>query len=94
MTLVSLVRPGDSPEAVAHLRQWCEAVIPVPIERSRVRDALDELFDGWDGVADTLTVTREPLALVWPVSQTERNGGGAGYCPRVRYAYSARRLSP
>ena len=26
--------------------------------------------------------------------RAERNGGGAGYCPRVRNAYSTRRLSP
>ena len=40
VTLVSLVRSSDSPEALAHLRQWCQAVITVPIERSPVRDAL------------------------------------------------------
>jgi hypothetical protein len=27
-------------------------------------------------------------------SEAEENGGGAGYRPRVRYAYATRRLSP
>ncbi|WIM11723.1 MAG: hypothetical protein OJF58_002682 [Enhydrobacter sp.] len=29
-----------------------------------------------------------------PLAERGRNGGGAGYRPRVRYAYSTRRLSP
>lgn len=39
VTLVSFVRPTDSPEAVAHLGAFCEAVHTVPMVRSRLRDA-------------------------------------------------------
>jgi len=35
-----------------------------------------------------------PPQLVPTVDTTEENGGGAGYCPRVRNAYSTRRLAP
>lgn len=38
----------------------------------RVREALDELFDGWDGVADTLTVTRQGGELVVATTLRER----------------------
>lgn len=38
VTLLSFVRPSDSPEAVAHLRSLCAQVETVPITRSRVRD--------------------------------------------------------
>lgn len=39
VTLVSFVRSTDTPEAVAHLRQYCTAVHTVPIERSAARNA-------------------------------------------------------
>ena len=38
-TLLAFRRPGDRPEAFAHLRQFCEAVHTVPMLRSPVRDA-------------------------------------------------------
>lgn len=40
ITLLSFVRESDSPEAVAHLEQFCERVIPVPMRRSRFRDGI------------------------------------------------------
>ena len=47
--------------------------------------------------AKTASLPR-PSILVRPHRPRPRtigvNGGGAGYCPRVRYAYSTRRLSP
>ena len=39
LTLLSFVRPGDPPEAVEHLRGFCQAVHTVPMRRSRARDA-------------------------------------------------------
>ena len=39
VTLVSFVRSTDTPEAVAHLRQYCAAVHTVPIVRSSARNA-------------------------------------------------------
>jgi hypothetical protein len=39
VTLVSFVRADDTPEAVAHLRQYCPAVHTVPVRRSRPADA-------------------------------------------------------
>src|SRR5581483_1333318 len=41
ITLVAFTRATDSPEAVEHLRQFCESVLPIPLQRSRTRDALD-----------------------------------------------------
>ncbi|MEZ4672698.1 MAG: glycosyltransferase family 4 protein [Caldilineaceae bacterium] len=38
ITLVSFVRATDTPEAVAHLRQYCTAVHTVPMPRSKLRD--------------------------------------------------------
>lgn len=38
VTLVSFVRATDTTEAVAHLREVCEAVHTVPIVRSRLKD--------------------------------------------------------
>jgi glycosyltransferase involved in cell wall biosynthesis len=40
VTLISLVRQSDDPEAVAHLESFCSGVITVPIARSRWRDGL------------------------------------------------------
>ena len=40
VTLVSFVRPTDTPAAVAHLRSFCQAVHTVPMPRSRARDAV------------------------------------------------------
>lgn len=40
VTLVSFVRPTDTPAAVAHLEQYCRAVHTLPMPRSRVRDGL------------------------------------------------------
>ena len=34
VTLVSFVRPDDPAAAIAHLRTFCHAVHPVPIQRS------------------------------------------------------------
>jgi glycosyltransferase involved in cell wall biosynthesis len=39
VTLLSFMRPGDPPEAVEHLRVFCQAVYTVPMRRSRARDA-------------------------------------------------------
>jgi glycosyltransferase involved in cell wall biosynthesis len=38
ITLVSFVRPTDSPETVAHLRQHCANVFTCPVPRSKVLD--------------------------------------------------------
>jgi len=38
LALLSFAREEDSPEAVAHLRQFCSAVWTVPMRRSRVKD--------------------------------------------------------
>lgn len=40
VTLLSFTRPSDSPEALAHLRQFCRQVLTVPMARSRGRDGL------------------------------------------------------
>lgn len=40
ITLVSFVRPTDTPAAVEHLKQFCQAVHTLPMPRSRVRDAV------------------------------------------------------
>lgn len=39
VTLVSFVRPTDQPAHLDHLRTFCQAVHPVPLVRSRRRDA-------------------------------------------------------
>ncbi len=49
VTLVSLVRPDNTPEQVAHLASFCAAVHTVPMRRSRWRDgraALKGLLTG------------------------------------------------
>jgi glycosyltransferase involved in cell wall biosynthesis len=43
VTLVSFVRPSDTADAIAHLRQFCAKVYTVPIERARWRDAQNML---------------------------------------------------
>lgn len=40
VTLVSFVRPADRPAHVAHLAEWCERVVTVPMTRARWRDGL------------------------------------------------------
>ncbi len=40
VTLVSFVRDSDRPESIAHLEQFCERVITVPMRRSWLRDGL------------------------------------------------------
>jgi polysaccharide biosynthesis protein PslH len=40
VTLVSFVRATDPPEAIDHLLDFCERVITVPIQRSRIQDLL------------------------------------------------------
>ncbi len=39
ITLVSFVRATDTPEAIAHLSQYCEAVFTCPMPRAKVLDA-------------------------------------------------------
>jgi glycosyltransferase involved in cell wall biosynthesis len=38
LTLVSFVRPDDRPDYVEHLHSFCQAVYPVPIQRSMARN--------------------------------------------------------
>lgn len=38
ITLLAFSRPDDRPEAIQHLRQYCEQVITVPIHRTKIRD--------------------------------------------------------
>ena len=38
LTLLAFTRPDDTPQAVEHLKQYCEAVYTVPIRRSRLQD--------------------------------------------------------
>jgi glycosyltransferase involved in cell wall biosynthesis len=38
ITLLAFSRPDDRPQAIEHLRQYCEQVITVPIHRTKVRD--------------------------------------------------------
>jgi glycosyltransferase involved in cell wall biosynthesis len=40
VTLVSFVRPTDTPAAVAHLAQFCQAVHTLPMPRSQIRDGV------------------------------------------------------
>jgi glycosyltransferase involved in cell wall biosynthesis len=49
VTLVSFVRIDDRPEYVAHLEDFCHAVHPVPMRRSRLRDARALLLAGLSG---------------------------------------------
>ena len=39
ITLVSFVRPTDSPDSLAHIQGLCSRLVTVPIQRSRLRDA-------------------------------------------------------
>jgi polysaccharide biosynthesis protein PslH len=40
VTLVSFVRQSDTPEAIAHLKQFCRGVYTVPMPRSKWRDGV------------------------------------------------------
>ena len=40
VTLASFVRPSDTPAALAHLREFCAAVVTCPMPRARWREAL------------------------------------------------------
>ena len=39
ITLVTFIRPSDPPNAVGHLKNYCQRVVTVPIYRSVWRDA-------------------------------------------------------
>ena len=39
VTLLAFSRPDDRPEAVEHLKEFCDAVYTVPMRRSKLRDA-------------------------------------------------------
>src|SRR5450759_5628393 len=39
LTLVSFVR-GDQSAEIEHLKQFCHAIYPIPIQRSRIKDGL------------------------------------------------------
>lgn len=40
LTLVSFIRSSDSPEAIEHLRSYCDRVVTVPLQRTRWQDGL------------------------------------------------------
>jgi glycosyltransferase involved in cell wall biosynthesis len=40
ITLVSFVRSNDEPEAIEHLRSYCNRVVTVPLQRTRWQDGL------------------------------------------------------
>ena len=48
VTLVSFVRGDDRPEDLDHLRQFCEKIYPVKLERSRLKDS-QSLFESLIG---------------------------------------------
>lgn len=55
VTLVSFVRPTDTPAALAHLQTYCDAVHTVPMVRSRLKDL------AWLGKS---LVTAQPFLVV------------------------------
>lgn len=55
VTLVSFVRPTDTPAALAHLQSYCSAVHTVPMVRSRVKDL------AWLGKS---LMTNQPFIIV------------------------------
>lgn len=75
MTSVVRAEPGPTwmPAVEAELgRVLAPAEVTRLLREPRVRDALAELFVGWDGVADTLTVTREGGEVVLATTLRER----------------------
>lgn len=49
VTLVSFVRADDQAEDISHLQGFCRAVYPLPMRRSRLRDARAVLVAGFTG---------------------------------------------
>jgi polysaccharide biosynthesis protein PslH len=62
VTLVSFIRPTDSPEAVKHLSTICERVVTVPIKRSRVSDLRALLQSTLQGTS--FLITRDSVAAM------------------------------
>jgi glycosyltransferase involved in cell wall biosynthesis len=58
VTLLTFVRPSDPPEAIEHLRKFCQALYTVPIRRSRMRD-------GWHLVRSVVSATPFLIARDW-----------------------------
>lgn len=55
VTLVSFIRPTDTPAAVEHLKQFCRSVYTLPMRRSRAQDVIYLLKS---------LVTGEPFVIV------------------------------
>jgi glycosyltransferase involved in cell wall biosynthesis len=62
VTLVSFVRPSDGSDDVAHLGEWCEQVVTIPMSRSRWHD----LWALWRSVLNgrPFLITRDWVAAM------------------------------
>jgi polysaccharide biosynthesis protein PslH len=65
VTLLSFIRPSDSPDAIEHLRSICRAVHTVPMVRSR-------LADGWHMVRSLANQSPFLIARDWLPAMAEQ----------------------
>lgn len=96
VTLLAFTRPDDTAEAVAHLREFCEEVITVPIHRSRVKDILTLMVSILAG--DSFTIRRDTVpAMVQKMDELIRSGKfdaiHADQLWMAQYALRARRYA-
>jgi polysaccharide biosynthesis protein PslH len=62
ITLVSFVRATDSTEAVAHLQEFCETLLTVPIRRDLIQEGLAMARSFWQN--ESFLILRDQLALM------------------------------
>ncbi len=92
ITLVAFTRATDSQEALAHLSQFCESVVPIPLQRSRARDVLD--FVRSLVFNRSFLITRDDLAEMDAALArlTQLNHFDAIHADQLSMAHYARRL--
>ena len=97
VSLVSFVREDDTAADLAHLEGICEQVTPVPMVRSRLRDARAVVKAGLTGQSAVI-VRDEVAAMRRTLKKIARNGDfdvvHADQTSMVQYAFYAHRHAP
>jgi glycosyltransferase involved in cell wall biosynthesis len=77
VTLLSFVRPTDSPAAIDHMREFCHAVYTAPMVRSRLKDGL--YFAKSLATNQPFIIARDwDDAMAQQLAQLVRNGSAFG----------------
>ncbi len=74
VSLVAFSRSDDTPEALAHLKEFCRDVRTVPMERSRLRDGLALLGSWLRG--ESFIIRRDKVPAMTALVEEELLDGG------------------